>query len=84
MIEDGEPDPTLEAYNMPMAALAAQLRELGRRTRPQGQDALRRAILLEAASRLESRYSYQAALERDQNRIRGLDPLGEELDEGDD
>jgi len=75
MIDDGEQDPTSEAYEMSMPALAAALRDLARRTRPTGPDALRRAILIESASRLESRYAYQAALDRDQDRIRGIDPF---------
>ena len=79
MIEDGEPDHTSEALLMTMPRLASELRDLGKRTRPTGADGMRRAILFEAASRLESRYAYQAALDRDNYRRRGLDAFGNEV-----
>ena len=69
---DDNPDYLTEAYLMPMQLLAKQLRELARRTRPTGPDAVRRAILLEAAARLGDPSAWESARERDKQIIRGL------------
>ena len=65
MLDDGAPDYTTEAYNLSMKRLAYELRDMARRTRNEGPDAVRRATLLEAASRLDNVYAYKTAQERD-------------------
>ena len=81
--EPDQPDLTTEAYLMPMKRLAEVLRDLGARSTRPG-DAARRAVLLEAASRLDSKYAYRSAIQRDDNRIRGLDAFGNEIDNRED
>ena len=79
MLDDGAPDHTEEAYLMTQARLASELRDLAKRTRAVGPDALRRAVLLEAASRIEIPYAWHSARQRDDYRRRGLDAFGNEI-----